>query len=56
MNTIWSDKIQGVRTLYESRRLRFHDRFAASFKALFAFNESAPLRVLEIGCGPAALA
>ncbi len=38
MNTTWSDYIQGIPTLYESRRLRFSDTFAPQFKALFALD------------------
>ena len=55
MNTTWSDYIQGIPTLYESRRLRFSDAFAPQFKALFALNAEKPLKILEIGCGPGAL-
>lgn len=55
MDTIWSGLIQGCMTLYASRRLRFHDRFRERFMPLFAL-EDRPLRILEIGCGPGALA
>ena len=55
MNTTWSDYIQGIPTLYESRRLRFSDAFAPQFKALFALDAEKPLKILEIGCGPGAL-
>ncbi len=56
MNTIWSDYIQGVQTLYLSRNLRFHDRFSGRYLPLFQLDASAPLRILEIGCGPGSLA
>ena len=56
MNTIWSSYIQGTNTLYYSRKLRFNDAFAPQFKALFRLDEAAPLKILEIGCGPGALA
>ena len=55
METLWSDCIQGCMTLYASRRLRFHDRFRERYTSLFALGEG-PLRILEIGCGPGALA
>ena len=56
MNTIWSDHIQGVMTLYLSRKLRFHDLFSGQYKALFSLDEEKDLKILEIGCGPGALA
>lgn len=55
MDTIWSRHVQGCMTLYSSRRLRFHDRFRERFVPLFGL-EDRPLRILEIGCGPGALA
>lgn len=56
MNTIWSRHIQGARTLYYSRKLRFDDRFSGYYKALFGLDGERELKVLEIGCGPGALA
>ncbi len=56
MNTIWSTHIQGIHTLYDSRRLRFDDLFAPRYKPLFGLEEHRPLKILEIGCGPGALA
>ena len=56
MNTIWSDHIQGVMTLYLSRKLRFHDLFSGQYKALFSLDGGKDLKILEIGCGPGALA
>ena len=55
MDTIWSRYVQGCMTLYSSRRLRFHDRFQKRYAELFAL-EDRPLRILEIGCGPGAMA
>ena len=56
MNNFWSENIQGVRTLYLSRKLRFHDRFFGQYKRIFNLDENADIRILEIGCGPGALA
>mgnify|MGYP002423428248 FL=1 len=56
MNTIWSEHVQGIMTLYLSRKLRFDDMFFNQYKSLFNLNRSAKLRILEIGCGPGALA
>ena len=56
MDTVWSEYIQGSMTLYSSRRLRFHDRFRERYMPLFDLPEDRPLRILEIGCGPGALA
>lgn len=56
MNEIWSKHVQGIRTLYDSRRLRFGDRFARQYRELFDLERDRKLRILEIGCGPGALA
>ncbi len=56
MNTIWSSRIQGVETLYGSRKLRFCDRFAQQYMGLLGLDPQRALNVLEIGCGPGALA
>ena len=56
MNTIWSKHVQGTKTLYYSRKLRFHDMFAEQYKTLFAINDNMNIKILEIGCGPGALA
>lgn len=56
MNSIWSDHVQGVMTLYLSRKLRFDDIFFAQYEKLFDLDHSRKLRILEIGCGPGALA
>lgn len=56
MNTVWSDHIQGVNTLYLSRKLRFDDCFREQYIRLFGLNRDAALKILEIGCGPGALA
>lgn len=56
MNDIWSKQIQGPKTLYYSRKLRFDNLFASQYKALFGLEEDRELKILEIGCGPGALA
>lgn len=56
MNDIWSKHIQGANTLYYSRRLRFDDMFAKQYKELFELDEEKNIKILEIGCGPGALA
>ena len=56
MNNIWSEHVQGVMTLYLSRRLRFDDIFFEQYDRLFELDRSEPLKILEIGCGPGALA
>lgn len=56
MNNTWSAYIQGTQTLYLTRRLRFHDLFREQYRPHFALDEAKPLRILEIGCGPGALA
>lgn len=55
MNTDWSEHIQGIDTLYLSRKNRFSDYFQAQYKALFKLDETAKIDVLEVGCGPGAL-
>lgn len=54
MNTIWSTYIQSIGTLYESRKLRFSDKYKDKYVRFFQIPENA--RILEIGCGPGALA
>lgn len=56
MNDIWSRHVQGVNTLYLSRKLRFDDMFFPQYKNLFRLSPDAELNILEIGCGPGALA
>lgn len=56
MNTIWSSYIQGPMTLYYTRKLRFDDMFREQYKALLGLEEGKKLKILEIGCGPGALA
>lgn len=56
MNTVWSDYVQGTGTLYLSRKLRFDDRFAGQYRSFFGLDPAGRLRLLEVGCGPGALA
>ena len=56
MNTIWSKYVQGTKTLYYSRKLRFDDLFSDQYRDLFELDAKQELRILEIGCGPGALA
>ena len=56
MNTVWSENVQGVMTLYLSRKLRFDDIFFSQYDKLFSLDRDRELRILEIGCGPGALA
>lgn len=53
MNTIWSDYIQNIGTLYSSRTLRFSDEYQEQYRN--AFRIEGRKRILEIGCGPGAL-
>ncbi len=55
-NTVWSEHVQGVMTLYLSRKLRFDDLFFAQYDGLFGLDRDRELKILEIGCGPGALA
>lgn len=54
MNTIWSTYIQNIGTLYLSRSLRFADHFKGKYKEAFQIDDKS--KILEIGCGPGALA
>ena len=56
MNNIWSENVQGVMTLYLSRKLRFDDVFFERYRPFFDIDENAAIKILEIGCGPGALA
>ena len=56
MNTIWSDHVQGISTLYLSRKLRFDDLFFHQYSPFFNLDQNKRLRILEVGCGPGALA
>lgn len=56
MNHFWSENVQGVLTLYLSRKLRFHDIFKNQYTEFFNLDSKKKLRILEIGCGPGALA
>lgn len=54
MNTIWSTYVQNIGTLYDSRVLRFADFFKNKYADLFGIDDRK--KILEIGCGPGALA
>lgn len=54
MNTIWSDYIQGINTLYLTRILRFSDVFQERYQKAFEIDNQKK-KMLEIGCGPGAL-
>lgn len=56
MNNIWSEYVQGIMTLFLSRRLRFDDFFAEQYLKIFNLDREAEMNILEIGCGPGALA
>lgn len=56
MNVIWSKYVQGINTLYYTRKLRFDDLFTEQYIRLFDLDKNAALKILEIGCGPGALA
>lgn len=56
MNCIWSKYVQGIKTLYYSRKLRFDDMFSEQYKQLFELDFSKHIKILEVGCGPGALA
>ena len=53
MNNIWSSQIQGIKTLWCSRALRFSDVCKSEFMRVFSFPDNPS--ILEIGCGPGAL-
>lgn len=53
MNTIWSDYVQNIGTLYLSRMLRFSNEYKDAY--MDAFDIAGRKRILEIGCGPGAL-
>jgi len=56
MNNIWSEQVQGIMTLYLSRKLRFNDFFSEKYLKLFKIDQNVNMKILEIGCGPGALA
>jgi len=53
MNTTWSKYVQKIATLYQTRMLRFDDRFKEDY--VRAFDIDSAKRILEIGAGPGAL-
>lgn len=54
MNTIWSTYVQSIGTLYNTRSLRFSELFRSKYKDVFKIDDKE--KILEIGCGPGALA
>ncbi|MBQ3169948.1 MAG: class I SAM-dependent methyltransferase [Clostridia bacterium] len=56
MKENWSKYVQGINTLYFSRKLRFDDMFSDQFMNAFQIDREQKIRILEIGCGPGALA
>ncbi len=54
MNNTWSENVQGIMTLYLSRKLRFDDVFFEKYKKSFDLDENLDIKILEIGCGPGA--
>ena len=56
MSNIWSENVQGIMTLYLSRKLRFDDMFFEQYKKSFDLDENLDMKILEIGCGPGAMA
>ena len=54
MNTVWSTYIQNIGTLYSSRSLKFADQFKENYMSAFGMENRT--KMLEIGCGPGALA
>ena len=52
MNHIWSKYIQGTKTLYYTRKLRFDDMFSAQYKKLFEISERISImKIVVLGGG-----
>lgn len=51
----WSTNVQGVKTLFLSRSLRFKDGFFKDFENIFNIDKDKKVKILELGCGPGAL-
>ena len=56
MNELWSRQLQGVQPPSGGRRPRFQDCIKPHWPARFGLPARPGLRILEIGCGPGALA
>lgn len=54
-NTAWSDRVQGIDTLYYSRKLRFSEPFGPRFREAIPLTPDETGALLEVGCGPGAL-
>jgi len=53
MNNIWSEGVQGIRTLDLSRELRFRDEFKGKIIASLGLEKG--MTIVDIGCGPGTL-
>ena len=54
LNTLWSIYMQSPELLYETRSMRFSDVFKDNYVKVFSLDGRK--KILEIGCGPGALA
>ena len=50
MNTVWSEHIQGIQTLYLSRSLRFDDMFFSRYEKAFDLDREAEMSLLMRVC------
>lgn len=54
LSTLWSTRMQSPELLYETRSMRFADVFKENYTKVFSMDDRK--KILEIGCGPGALA